>query len=608
MGFTPFKAFIKGGADYNNKVNLMRLQGEQDLRKVRATATAKALADSAGSTKSFTAGDVSLVFNVSDEKDKEARNSANIANFYNVLGTDKYARFVKNANAMGAKGAEKLSQLNTHGKSLHENWIDDNKFVEGDGKTAKLIKYKDITGMYKQSLGKGYGKDFITNIVAPAYNVNYSRFAAKYPGKLGIQSKKTLDNDGMISYDHIPYLTQDVFSSPVGQDIVRDAKEVGKNEGRSYVEILSDWQIGNNKADRANVTKQKVIWDIYRDLKTSLPPGGITDLKNASAYYKFIASARRKAYDNQVTGTQFANVLKQFVPNLGAKYEPDGYIHADKTTRADKIVADDRRHLKAEYGIDGEAATNKQGGANRASGIAGRMVREITEGQAELGGGSTQAVAAGLAKTVSGFFSETGVFAGIGNYARWIANDDNISTSANSAGRTRLQSKMNGITKRMKDGDPAIARIARLEFMKFNLAYEMASAFQGGTGGRTISDQDIENMMAAMNFGTTTSESSMIASLNAIQGIMQDVATIQGMYAQGGKSAAVGYLLENTNAQFGTDFSSQGNFADYAVARLGNKKANPNYVAEKKSIKNPNYNKKLPNGTIDNRKRIIVPK
>ena len=49
----------------------MRLQGEQDLRKVRATATAKALADSAGSTKSFTAGDVSLVFNVSDEKDKE---------------------------------------------------------------------------------------------------------------------------------------------------------------------------------------------------------------------------------------------------------------------------------------------------------------------------------------------------------------------------------------------------------------------------------------------------------------------------------------------------------------------------------------------------------
>ena len=69
MGFTPFQAFIKGGADYNNKVNLMRLQGEQDLRKVRATATAKALADSAGSTKSFTAGDVSLVFNVSDGLD-----------------------------------------------------------------------------------------------------------------------------------------------------------------------------------------------------------------------------------------------------------------------------------------------------------------------------------------------------------------------------------------------------------------------------------------------------------------------------------------------------------------------------------------------------------
>ena len=199
------------------------------------------------------------------------------------------------------------------------------------------------------------------------------------------------------------------------------------------------------------------------------------------------------------------------------------------------------------------------------------------------------------------------MFAGLGNYARWLSNADEIS-KPNSAGRSRLQSKMKGITTRMKDGDPAIARIARLEFMKFNLAYEMASAFQGGTGGRTISDQDIENMMAAMNFGTTTSETSMISSLQTIQGIMKDVATIQGFYSKGGRKAAVGLLLEKTNSQFGIDFSGIGNFADYAKKRLDGKQADTAYRAKYKSIKNPNFGKKKPNGQVDNQKRILVPK
>ena len=89
---------------------------------------------------------------------------------------------------------------------------------------------------------------------------------------------------------------------------------------------------------------------------------------------------------------------------------------------------------------------------------------------------------------------------------------------------------------------------------------------------------------------------------------MQDVSVIQGMYAQGGKSAAVGFLLENTNAQFGTDFVGDGNLADYAAARLNKKKANPNYNTQYKSIKNPNFGQTKPDGTTDNRKRIIVPK
>lgn len=605
MGFTPLKAFIKGGAEFGQKVALMRLQGNMDLKKERAKISAKAIADATGNTTIFQAGNVNLSFTDSGASDSKARNNENISNFYTVLGSDNYQKFIKAAKAEGVKGLAKIDKLNNFGKSRHMSWIDQNKFTEGDSKTAKVLKFADITAKYNQALEDGYGKEYLEGIVAPSYGISYERFQSKYPGKLGMLADKVIQPDGFIKYDHIPYMTKSFYDSQEGQKIVKDAKEVGRKLNLPYEKVLSQWQIGLNKDDQANPEKQKAIWSIYSELKATLPPQ--LDLNNAEPYLKFIAFARRKAYDNGVSSDQFANLLETFVPEMGAKNEPDAFIYVDKRSRKELQLSNDRKHLKETYGIEQENAVNKMGGANRASGIAGRMIREIKEGQSQMGGGSTQAVAAGLAKTVSGFFSETGVFAGIGNYARWLSNADEIS-KPNSAGRSRLQSKMKGITTRMKDGNESIARIARLEFMKFNLAYEMASAFQGGTGGRTISDQDIENMMAAMNFGTTTSETSMISSLQTIQGIMKDVATIQGFYSKGGRKAAVGLLLEKTNSQFGIDFSGIGNFADYAKKRLQGKQADTAYRAKYKSIKNPNFGKKKPNGQVDNQKRILVPK
>ena len=179
MGFTPFKAFIKGGADFNNKVNIMRMQGEQDLRKTRATYNAKALADSAGLTRSFTAGNVNLTFTDSGSKDASTRTNANIGNLYEVLGTDKYAQFVKAANASGPKGVAKLQQLNSFAKTRHLNWLKINEFTEGDAKTAKVVKYTDITKIYPQALEKGHGEKYLTDVVAESYGKGYETWQKK---------------------------------------------------------------------------------------------------------------------------------------------------------------------------------------------------------------------------------------------------------------------------------------------------------------------------------------------------------------------------------------------------------------------------------------------
>ena len=87
---------------------------------------------------------------------------------------------------------------------------------------------------------------------------------------------------------------------------------------------------------------------------------------------------------------------------------------------------------------------------------------------------------------------------------------------------------------------------------------------------------------------------------------MRDVAVIQDGYMRGGKSAAVSYLLEQTNQAFGVDFASGGNYADYAVAKLGGKTARTGkFTVQNKTIKNPNW---TPNSPSNVPKFITVPK
>lgn len=53
---------------------------------------------------------------------------------------------------------------------------------------------------------------------------------------------------------------------------------------------------------------------------------------------------------------------------------------------------------------------------------------------------------------------------------------------------------------------------AKRELLKFVLAYQYASLLQGGTGGRTISDQDVQNMLSALGVGKITSPTSVLTS------------------------------------------------------------------------------------------------
>ncbi len=56
----------------------------------------------------------------------------------------------------------------------------------------------------------------------------------------------------------------------------------------------------------------------------------------------------------------------------------------------------------------------------------------------------------------------------------------------------RTQARLGALSDQIKNGDNVDA--ARAEVYEISLLYQLAAIYQGGTGGRTISDQDIENM------------------------------------------------------------------------------------------------------------------
>ena len=75
---------------------------------------------------------------------------------------------------------------------------------------------------------------------------------------------------------------------------------------------------------------------------------------------------------------------------------------------------------------------------------------------------------------------------------------------------------------------------ARIGYLKFSLAYQMSMALQGGSGGRTISDQDVDNMLRALNMDGILQDADQVkASLTTIRQFMTGIANRSKYEAMG---------------------------------------------------------------------------
>lgn len=73
------------------------------------------------------------------------------------------------------------------------------------------------------------------------------------------------------------------------------------------------------------------------------------------------------------------------------------------------------------------------------------------------------------------------------------------------------------IERQMVSTNSITANAARRRYLNYVIAYSVASALQGGTGGRTISDQDVQNVLNFLNGGMSTPENEY-----AVMGLLRD--------------------------------------------------------------------------------------
>ena len=93
-------------------------------------------------------------------------------------------------------------------------------------------------------------------------------------------------------------------------------------------------------------------------------------------------------------------------------------------------------------------------------------------------------------------------------------------------GVTDFIKKLDSKTRASLQGEKSaevVRKLAIRQYHKYMLAYQLAAAIQGGTGGRTISDQDVENIMRSLNYGFFTPAALEVATLSEARTMMEKI-------------------------------------------------------------------------------------
>jgi len=123
--------------------------------------------------------------------------------------------------------------------------------------------------------------------------------------------------------------------------------------------------------------------------------------------------------------------------------------------------------------------------------------------------------------------------------------------------------------------EAANGKYAQREFFTLVLAYEVAAAIQGGTGGRTISDQDVALIFRGLRQRFSDGPEAQVAALNAVRGMLQQFEYRAQMLTQDTKTRAAYMTAENFLFAAGIDVAPRFTTTAYVTKELGPRGATP---------------------------------
>jgi hypothetical protein len=228
---------------------------------------------------------------------------------------------------------------------------------------------------------------------------------------------------------------------------------------------------------------------------------------NASVNSAFYTNLFEKAEDLGIIGPNGENV--EHVYNFIYKVQPQGEVIAIGGVIQTAITP-----KEAGRDVDHKAATDQYAAASTAIRTVDEMILRIDSLRDES--------LFGLPMTAASLFEKAkstiqGVQLLLG---RVQSNEVKFKTES---ARNKFIDGLNSISETQGLAEEQ----ARIQYLKFSLAYQMSMALQGGSGGRTISDQDVDNMLRALNMDNIlgiADADQVKASLGTIRTFMSGIA------------------------------------------------------------------------------------
>lgn len=273
----------------------------------------------------------------------------------------------------------------------------------------------------------------------------------------------------------------------------------------------------------------------YLDLFISFANGENTNLVEDD--YRFIANRVIRA---STSLTDAVEVVEQFIKKRPAVIDAFTYISPSvrdaaianglgqySTSQTEQQFRADEQVIKS--GVRGIQIANKiletyhrPDGTMRQSSAVGDIVLGV-EGLEYLAGEAMSLFRTALGGTDAKAIADS-YLGSVDNLKQQVGLD---TSSAGNAGRSQIEAIVSEIAAdvaKQKDADSRA--LAARQFHIVTLAYELSATIQGGTGGRTISDQDVALILRALRQKMLASPESQVAVIQEAREMMREIVAV----------------------------------------------------------------------------------